>query len=137
MAYSGSTILAHGGRRSLALVVLALVVLVAPAAHAHTVAPMCDPSAASMPAPIPAPPSNTGDLVAPKSCEDFDGSLFDASRPGHDSQAPELRSSAPDRALPTGISWGVPPATVLACPASVQAPHLPGFPQPVYRPPCR
>jgi hypothetical protein len=123
-------------RRSFALTVLALVVLAAPAAHAHAVAPLCDPSAASVPAPIPAPPSDTGDLVAPKTCDDPDWDLFDASRPGHDSPLPELRSSPPDRVLPTGIGWGAPRATVVACPTSVQPLRLPGYRQPVYRPPC-
>lgn len=124
------------GQRTLSLLLLALVVLFAPGAHAHTVAPLCDPSAASMPAPIPAPPSHTGDLVAPKTCDDSDLALFDATRPGQNSPPPELRSAPPDRVLPTGNHWGAPVATFVAAPCKVTAPHRPGYPPSVFRPPC-
>src|SRR5260221_14215118 len=52
----------------LARVALLACVLLVPRA-ALAAAPMCDPSGASMVAPVPAPPSATGDLVAQKSCE--------------------------------------------------------------------
>src|SRR5262245_18082237 len=77
--------------RLMALMVLAVVVLVSPRAHA--VAPLCVPSAASMPAPVPAPPNATGDLVAPKNCDESGFSYLDASRPGRDAPPPDWRSS--------------------------------------------
>jgi hypothetical protein len=120
--------------RALSLVVLALVVFLSPRAHA--VAPMCDPSAASVPAPVPAPPNATGDLVAPKTCDDPSLAFFDASRPAQDSPPPDWRSSPPDRVLPTAFGWGEPSAALAACPPKVLAPDRPGYAPPVYRPPC-
>ena len=119
--------------RALALVVLAAVVLLSPRAHA--VAPMCDPSGASVPAPVPAPPNATGDLVAPKTCDDPSLAFFDTSRPGQDSP-PDWRSSPPDRVLPAGLGWGEPRAVVAACPSKVLTIERPGYSPPVYRPPC-
>jgi len=116
------------------MMVLALVVLVAPRAHA--VAPLCDPSAASMPAPVPAPPNATGDLVAPKDCDESGFSAAAAPRPTHDAPAPDWRTPPPDRALPNGIHWENPESSAEACPPKVPELHRPGYPPPVYRPPC-
>jgi len=118
----------------LALAVVALAILVSPRAQA--MAPMCDPSAASMPAPVPAPPYATGDLVAPKACDDPSLAFLDASRPGRDSPPPDWRSSPPDRVLPVGDYWGEPRAVIAACPSKVSAIERPGYSEPVYRPPC-
>jgi len=98
---------------------------------------MCDPSAASMPAPVPAPPNATGDLVAPKTCDDPSLVFLDASRPGKDTPPSDWRSAPPDRALPTAVSWGEPRPFVADCPSKVSAIERPGFSLPVYRPPCR
>src|SRR2546426_839602 len=97
---------------------------------------MCDPSAASMPAPVPAPPNATGDLVAPKNCDDPGLAFLDTSRPGRDSPPSDWRSSAPDRALPTGALWGEPRAVVAARPSKVPLFERPGYSPPIYRPPC-
>jgi hypothetical protein len=89
-----------------------------------------------MPAPVPAPPNDTGDLVAPRNCDDAGFVYLDASRPGRDAPPPEWRSPTPDRVLPAGTNWGDPAGTLAACPSKESEPDRPGYSHPVYRPPC-
>ena len=49
---------------------------------AFAAAPMCDPSGASIVAPAPALPNATGELVAPKGCDDTQRDGVDVSKTG-------------------------------------------------------
>ena len=108
------------------------VALIAPRS-AFAAAPMCDPSGASAVAPIPALPTNTGELSAQK-CE----SQQDAMQVGHGRQRSPLAPSVPD--LPERVVAAFPTlpriaGRLVACPDSAALPRRPGFSDPVYRPP--
>jgi hypothetical protein len=119
---------------ALGILVAIAVALLSPRAFA--VAPMCDPSGASVPAPIPAPPYATGDLTAPRNCDDTPWSGVDVARPGHSEVPPKVRAwNLPDHVLPTPFEWAPLRGTVLPRADAVLPPHRPGFSEPVYRPP--
>jgi hypothetical protein len=124
-----------GARKAhrLALLVAAALVLFCPRAFA--VAPLCDPSAASIAAPIPTLPNATGELTAPPSCDDTSHGAFSADRSERDGPPMYRVTDVPDRVA----------ATAFAMPGlkGVRAPRsdverglvLPGYSTPVYRPP--
>lgn len=109
------------------------VALIAPRT-AFAAAPMCDPSGASAVAPIPALPTNTGELSAQKPCE----SQQDGMQVGHSRRGSPLAQGATD--LPERVVAATPKlpriaGRLVACPAPSALPHRPGFSDPVYRPP--
>lgn len=109
-------------------------VLMSPRAFA--MAPMCDPSGASVAAPAPAPPSHTGDLVAPKGCPDLDDSGFVAPpRTGEKSPAVQPPLDPPDRVLPTLSPLPSLHGTRTPRPEGETTLPRPGHGDPVFRPP--
>jgi hypothetical protein len=109
------------------------VALIAPRS-AFAAAPMCDPSGASAVAPIPALPTNTGELSAPKACE----SPHDGMQIGHGRQRSPVVRAAPD--IPERVVVALPSlpriaGRLIARPDSIALPYRPGFSDPVYRPP--
>jgi len=108
------------------------VALIAPRS-AFAAAPMCDPSGASAVAPIPALPTNTGELSAQKPCE----SQQDALQVGHGRRSPVVQSTPdlPERVVAALTTLPRLAGRLLACPDSNTLPHRPGFSDPVYRPP--
>ena len=108
------------------------VALIAPRS-AFAAAPMCDPSGASAVAPIPALPTNTGELSAQK-CE----SQQDVLQVGHGRQRSPLLIGTTD--LPERVVAALPTlprlaGRLVARPDPTALPRRPGFSDPVYRPP--
>jgi hypothetical protein len=123
--------------RARCLGVLVAVASIVLSSRAFAAAPICDPSGASAVAPTPAPPNATGELVAPKSCDDVDAALVlaDSSKPAQDSSsAPRVTPAAP-RVLP--IDYAFPEAPGARQPVADVAPTVKrsAFADPVYRPP--
>ncbi len=134
-AYTQSHRLAWAALRLLSCMAFVLVGLSANDAHAS--APMCDPSAATVVADIPAPPADTGEIDALPPCPLKDYSTgFDVAHPQPDQPVAHLQPP-PDRDLPSVISycWGA--ASVIRV-LSVDYDDLsrPGYSSEVYRPPC-
>jgi hypothetical protein len=107
--------------------------LVSPRAFAA--APMCDPSGASVVAPIPVLPNATGVLTAPKSCHDVFHDGIDVSRRSSDKPLAQRSVEAPDRVIVVPATLPELPGVKLARPTASEAPALPGVSRLVYRPP--
>lgn len=88
-----------------------------------------------MPAPTPVLPNATGDLVAPKGCDDQAHELLDLVKPGR-GDAPVVRTvDVPDRVVASPPVWPKTGGTKLPRPDRASTPDLPGHSLPVYRPP--
>jgi hypothetical protein len=88
-----------------------------------------------MPAPIPVLPNATGDLVAPKGCDDATHGFLDLAKPNR-GDAPSARPfDVPDRLVATLLVWPKSAGTKVPRPARASIPDLPGHSLPVYRPP--
>jgi hypothetical protein len=121
---------AHG----FALLCAVAFALVSPRALAA--APMCDPSGASVVAPIPVLPNATGVLNAPKSCHDplhDDG--IDVSRSGSHKPLAQRSLQAPDLVIVVPATFATPSGVKLGRPLASEMPALPGVSNLVYRPP--
>src|SRR6185436_11005245 len=70
---------------------------------AWAAAPMCDPTGASVVAPIPALPSNTGELTAPRSCETSGTDAMDVGRTRRSAPLAQQAPQIPDRIVATPI----------------------------------
>jgi hypothetical protein len=115
--------------------VLCVVALTLLCPRAHAAAPLCDPSGASMPAPIPVLPNATGDLVAPKGCDDQAHELLDLVKPNR-GDAPVARGvDVPDRVVVAPPVWPKAAGAKIPRPSRASVPDLPGHSLPVYRPP--
>jgi hypothetical protein len=133
LGFSSTAVVARA--RCLGVLVAFVSIILSPRAFAA--APMCDPSGASIAAPTPALPNATGELVAPKSCDDSDAALVFAgsAKPARDtSSATRIAPSAP-RVLP--VAYVFPDCAGERLPVvSIRPPEIrPGFSDPVYRPP--
>jgi hypothetical protein len=73
--------------RQLVLVAV-LLVLVCASKSAHAQAPMCDQSGATVMAPLPAPPSDDGEISA-ANCPEVPA-IFEQLQPGHPNETPAL-----------------------------------------------
>jgi hypothetical protein len=102
----------------------------------HAAAPFCDPSGMSMVAPVPALPTQTGELRAPaSSCDDLSRDFAAASRTRHDAPPAERVLTPTDRVLPSHLSFPEIKGTTLPAPTRAEEVVLPGHPRTVYRPP--
>jgi hypothetical protein len=129
-----SRCLSHPVRaRLLAVLVATLFCLVSPLAHAA--APLCDPSGASIAAPIPVLPNATGDLEAPKNCDDAPHAATDVTKPRHDSPNAERGVDVPDRVVVTPASLPDVLSVRTPRPDRGDSLHLPGHTPEVFRPP--
>jgi hypothetical protein len=95
---------AHRARRFAMLFAVAFA-LMSPRAFAVAV-PMCDPSGASMIAPLPVLPNATGELAAPKSCGDTSHGFVDAD--GSRRDAPSLQGITPVPERLVAVAFAVP-----------------------------
>ena len=111
---------------------VAIVCSAAPA-HALVVAPICDPSAASAPAPAPALPSDGGEIIPYAPCP----AAWETSAPdGVPRQPTDTESTAHgDSALLLVFDWASPAPSVLPAPTEERGHLASGFALPVYRPP--
>ena len=107
--------------------------LVSPRAFAA--APMCDPSGASIVAPIPALPSSTGELSAPKGCDEPSHEWIETSGSRHDAPLAERSVDPPDRVIVVPATLPDPKGVSLPRPSATEGLRRPGFSTPVYRPP--
>jgi hypothetical protein len=98
-------------------------------------APMCDPTAASVVAPIPALPSNTGELNVPRNCETQGMDAMDVGRMHRNAPLAEQAPQLPDRIVVTPIRLPELTGRVTGRPEASELPCRPGFRIPVYRPP--
>jgi hypothetical protein len=107
--------------------------LVSPRALAA--APMCDPSGASVVAPIPVLPNATGVLAEPKGCGDSSRDGVDVSRPGRHAPLAQRTLDPPDRVIVVPAT--LPEVRGVRLPRPEASVHLalPGFTTSVYRPP--
>jgi hypothetical protein len=124
-------------RRAHRLAVLCALAIVILSPRAHAVAPMCDPSGASVAAPPPALPNATGELAAPINCDDAEAALDfgDAAKPTRDTPPPVRASSTLDRMMPAAFVWPDLRGELVPQPATeVPEPRF-EFSDPVYRPP--
>jgi hypothetical protein len=119
--------------RLLSVLIAALFCLVS--TRAHAAAPFCDPSGASAIAPIPVLPNATGDLEAPKNCDDSPHAATDVTKPRHDSPNAERGVDVPDRAIVTPGSLPDVQSARTPGPDRVDSLHLPGHTLEVFRPP--
>jgi hypothetical protein len=116
-----------------AVLVAAALVLFCPRAFAA--APLCDPSAASIAAPIPALPNATGELTAPPSCDDNGRGAFSAPRSERDAPALDRLTDVPDRVAAAAFALPALKGALVPRPGPERGPVLPGYSIPVYRPP--
>ncbi|HVU06091.1 MAG TPA: hypothetical protein VHE30_30280 [Polyangiaceae bacterium] len=114
---------------------VALLALFAPRA-ALADAPLCDPSGASVAAPAPVLPNATGELVAPKSCDGSVKEILDVGQPNPDRPAVVRGMDVPDRVIATPGSLPRVLSKRLPRAERSQTLRLPGFAEPVYRPPA-
>jgi hypothetical protein len=102
----------------------------------HAAAPFCDPSGASMIAPVPALPNQTGELRAPPTnCDETTRDFVAASRTRHDVPAAERILTPPERVLPTRLAFPEIHGSVIPVPPAPDDIALPGHPHSIYRPP--
>ena len=102
----------------------------------YAAAPFCDPSGASMVAPVPALPTQTGELrAAPTNCDDTTRDFVAASRTRHDAPAAERVLTPPERVLPTRLAFPELHGSVIPVPPAPDHIALPGHPHSIYRPP--
>jgi hypothetical protein len=88
-----------------------------------------------MPAPVPVFPNATGDLVAPKGCDDPTHGALDLGKPTQ-RDAPAARLvDVPERVVATQLVWPKAAGTKIPQPDRASIPDLPGHTLPVYRPP--
>lgn len=105
------------------------------APRARAAAPLCDPSGASMPAPMTVLPNATGDLVAPKSCEDTTHGFFDLGKLAKENVPSARNVDVPDRLMARAPAWPKAVGDEIPRPDRASIPDLPGHSIPVYRPP--
>jgi hypothetical protein len=117
----------------LATMAAAVLWLVSPRAFAA--APLCDPSGASMVAPPPALPSVTGDLVAPRPCDDLGHDWVDNVHPAREMPKAQRSVEPPDRVVVVPVALPDQKGVKLPRPDATRSPALPGFSASVYRPP--
>jgi hypothetical protein len=113
------------------------VVIVCSAAPAHAgglvIAPICDPSGASAPAPAPALPSHGGEIIPYAPCP---AAWETTPAHGLPRQSSDKESTAHgDSALLLVFDWASPAPAVLPAPNKERGHLAPGFALPVYRPP--
>jgi hypothetical protein len=120
--------------RARVLAVLCAVACVLVSNGAHASAPVCDPSAATMPAPTPALPSQTGEMSVPQSCGSA-SPFAERGAPQREQQQLQRLLDLPDRVLPTPFGLPSIRGTLVPRPEGVAQPtfaaHVPG----VFRPP--
>jgi hypothetical protein len=117
----------------LALLCAVAVALLSPGAFAA--APMCDPSGASIVAPIPALPNATGNLTAPKACDDSVRNGVDAPHAGRHAPPVERVVDRPNRVVGAMFTLPSPKGTTLPPPDAIETPNLSAHRTSVYRPP--
>lgn len=118
----------------LAMLLVVAFALVSPRAFASA-SPMCDPSGASMIAPIPVLPNATGELTAPKSCDDASRAFVGVDSSRRDAPSVERSVQPPERLV--AVAFAVPRQKgVLVPPLEAAKAALPaGHGTSVYRPP--
>jgi hypothetical protein len=120
--------------RARALALLCAVASVLLSGGAYASAPVCDPSAATVPAPSPALPSRTGELSA-ESCGSSDSPFATRGIPQREQPPLQRLWELPDRVLPSPFVQPKVRGTLVPRPVAEAKPafsaHVPG----VFRPP--
>jgi hypothetical protein len=118
----------------LAMLLAVAFALLSPRAFAMAV-PMCDPSGASVIAPLPVLPNATGELAAPKSCDDASRGFVDADTSRRDAPSVQSITPVPERLVAAAFSVPRQKGVLMPRPDSSSDAPPSGHGASVYRPP--